>query len=114
MDLKAFGSIGKVTKQMEVTKDLTVTLHSLSTVETQRALAEIPSSLNNDASYRGLIMQMGFLIYATSHINNELVTLEQAKEFYSNLQTPLFNDIYTQFDSLSQSQQLALEELKKK
>ena len=114
MDLKVFGSLGKVTKQVEVAKDLTVTLHSLSTVETQKALAEIPSSLNNDASYRGLIMQMGFLIYATSHINNEPVTLEQAKEFYSSLQTPLFNEIYTQFDNLSQPQQVALEELKKK
>lgn len=114
MDLKSFGSLGKITKQVEVTKELSVTLHSLSTVETQKALGEIPSSLNSDASYRGLIMQMGFLIYATSHINNEPITLEQAKEFYSNLQTPLFNEIYTKFDELSQPQQTAIEELKKK
>ena len=114
MDLKSFGSLGKVEKKVELTKDLNVTLHSLSTLETQKALAEIPSALNSDASYRGLIMQMAFLMYATSHINNEAVTLEQSKEFYSNLQTPLFNEVYSKFDELSQPQQEALDLLKKK
>lgn len=114
MDLKSFGSLGKVTKQVEVTKDLNVTLRSLSTLETQKALAEIPSSLTSDTSYRGLTMQKAFLKYATTHINNEAITLEQADEFYSNLQTPLFNDVYIAFDSLSTPQQEALDILKKK
>lgn len=114
MDFKSFGSLGKVDKKVELTKDLNVTIHSLSAGETQKALAEIPSALNSDASYRGMIMQMAFLMYATSHINNEAVTLEQSKEFYTSLQTPLFNEIYAKFDELSQPQQEALEGLKKK
>lgn len=112
MDLKSVGSLGRVTKQVELTKEWNVTLKSLSTVETQKALAEIPSSLTNDTSYRGLTMQKAFLKYATTHINNEAVTLEQVDEFYSNLQTPLFNEVYTAFDALSQAQQEALDILK--
>ena len=114
MDLKSFGSLGKVEKKIELTKDLSVTVHSLSVVETQKSLAELPSNLTSDTSYRGFVMQMAFLVYATSHVNNEAVTLDQAKEFYQNLQTPLFNVAYNEFDSLAQTQQEALDSLKKK
>lgn len=114
MDFKSFGFLGRVEKKVEISKDLSVTIHSLSTLETQKALAELPSAMNADTAYRGILMQIAFLVYSTSHINDQAVTLDQAKDFYHNLQSPLFNQIYGEFDLLAEPQQQALEELKKK
>ena len=113
MDLKSISTLGRIERKVELTKELSLTLHTLSALETQKCLAELPNSLS-DASYRNVILQMALLVYSTSHIDNNPVTLEQAKEFYQNLQAPLFNAAAEQLEILNTEQAAVLEELKKK
>jgi hypothetical protein len=112
MDLKSIKSLGRVEKKFELLKGYTLTLHTLSSSEMQDCISEIPNGLS-DAHWLSA-MNLALLSYSTSHINDEVITLEQAKEFYKNLQITLLNDAALFLGTLKTEQDAVLEELKKK
>lgn len=115
MDLKSLHNLGRVAKEFEIVKGLNVSLHTLSAMEQQKALAELPTSATGiDPAHRTVILQSALLIYALDTINGEKATLEQAKEFILGLQAPLFNEIYNSYDLIAREQDAAVEALKKK
>lgn len=114
MDLTSFGSLGRIEKEVVINSELRVKLHTLSALESQKALAELPSSLNSDVAHRSIVLQLSYLIYSTSEVNGTKISLEESKAFYYALQAPVFNEIYSHLDTLIQESQAAVEALKKK
>jgi hypothetical protein len=115
MDLKSFSSLARIAKEFEILKDLKVSMHTLSVLEQQNALSEVPvSPVGTDNAFRAVVLQQALLIYALDTINSEKVTKEQAKEFIQHLQAPIFNEIYNCYDLMAQEQDPVLAELKKK
>lgn len=115
MDLKSLHSLGKISREFSIFDGLKVSLHTLSAVEQQRALAELPSaSANTDPALRTVILQQALLIYALDSVNGEKVSIAEAKDAVMGLQAPIFNEIYNCYDVLAQEQDAAVEELKKK
>ena len=115
MDLKSFGSLNRVAKEFEIVNGLKVSMHTLSVLQQQQALAEAPASVTESATpLRILILQQALLIYALDTINGEKVDLQTAKDFIQNLQAPIFNEISSHYDTMVQEQDNTLIELKKK
>lgn len=115
MDLKSFSSLNRVEREFEVVNGLKVSMHTLSVLQQQQALAELPTSpLGSDAALRAVILQQALLIYAIDTINGEKVDIQTAKTFIQDLQAPIFNEIYNCYDLMAQEQDKTLEELKKK
>ena len=115
MDLKSFGSLNRVVKEFEIVNGLKVSMHTLSVLQQQQALAEAPTSpLGADPALRTVILQQALLIYALDTINGEKVELQTAKDFIQNLQAPIFNEISNCYDVMVQEQDSTLLELKKK
>jgi hypothetical protein len=115
MDLKSFSSLGLVSKEFEIVKDLKVSMHTLSVLQQQQALSElIVSPAGQDPALRTVVLQQALLVYALDTINGEKVDLQTAKEFIQNLQAPIFNEIYNCYDQMAQEQDSTLAELKKK
>lgn len=113
MDFTNFGSLGRIEKEFILNSTLRVKLHTLSALESQKALAELPSSLNSDVAHRNIVLQLSYLIYSTSEINGTKVSLDESKAFYYALQAPVFNEIYSYLDALLQESQVTVEALKK-
>jgi hypothetical protein len=115
MDLKSFSALNRVEKEFDVVNGLKVTMHTLSVLQQQQALAELPTSpLGMDTALRAVILQQALLIYAIDSINGEKIDVQKSKEFVQNLQAPIFNALYNCYDELAQEQDKTLEELKKK
>jgi hypothetical protein len=115
MDLKSFAVLNRVEKEFDVVNGLKVKMHTLSVLQQQQALAELPTSpLGMDTALRAVILQQALLIYAVDEINGEKVDAQKSKEFVQNLQAPIFNAIYNCYNELAQEQDKTLEELKKK
>ncbi|MGH7974984.1 MAG: hypothetical protein ACREBR_05635 [bacterium] len=115
MDLKSFSNLNRVEKEFEIVNGLKISMHTLSVLQQQQALAELPTSpLGMDAALRAVILQQALLIYAIDSINGTKVTVQEAKEFIQNSQAPIFNAIYNCYDQMAQEQDQTLEELKKK
>jgi|SRR5579863_8968730 len=115
MDLKSFSALNRVEKEFDVVEGLKVTMHTLSVLQQQQALAELPTSpLGMDTALRAVILQQALLIYAIDAINGEKIDVQKSKEFVQNLQAPIFNALYNCYDQLAQEQDKTLEELKKK
>jgi hypothetical protein len=115
MDLKAFSSLNRVEREFDVVSGLKVSMHTLSVLQQQQALAEIPTSpLGADTALRAVILQQALLVYALDTINGEKVDLQTAKKFIQDLQAPIFNEIYNCYDTMAQEQDKTLDELKKK
>jgi hypothetical protein len=115
MDIKSFASLGLVSKEFEIVNGLKISMHTLSVMQQQQALAELPTSpLGQDPALRTVVLQQALLIYALDSINGEKIDLPKAKEFIQNLQAPIFNEIYNCYDKLAQEQDSTLEALKKK
>jgi hypothetical protein len=115
MDLKSFSNLNRVEREFDVVNNLKVSMHTLSVLQQQQALAELPTSpLGMDNALRAVILQQALLIYAIDSINGEKVDLPTVKKFIQDLQAPIFNAIYNCYDQMAQEQDLALEELKKK
>jgi len=115
MDLKSFSSLNRVEREFEVVNGLKISMHTLSVLQQQQALAELPTSpLGSDAALRAVILQQALIIYAIDSINGEKVDIKFIKEFIQNLQAPIFNEIYNCYDVIAQEQDKTLEELKKK
>lgn len=115
MDLKSFSALNRVEKEFDVLDGLKVKMHTLSVLQQQQALAELPTSpLGMDNALRAVILQQALLIYAIDEVNGNKVTPQEAKEIVQNLQAPVFNALYNCYDQLAQEQDKTLEELKKK
>jgi hypothetical protein len=115
MDLTNFYSLAKVAKEFDVVSGLKVSMHTLSVLQQQQALAELPTSpLGIDTALRAVILQQALLIYAIDSINGEKVDIKSAKDFIQNLQAPIFNAIYNCYDVMAQEQDVTLVELSKK
>ncbi len=115
MDLKSFSTLNRVEREFEVVNGLKISMHTLSVLQQQQALAEVPASqLGSDPALRAVILQQALLIYAIDSINGEKVDLPRIKDFIQNLQAPIFNEIYSCYDVMAQEQDVTLAELKKK
>jgi len=115
MDLKSFSALNRVEKEFDVLEGLKVRMHTLSVLQQQQALAELPTSpLGMDTALRAVILQQALLIYAIDEINGEKIDIAKSKEFVQNLQAPIFNALYNCYNELAQEQDKTLEELKKK
>ncbi len=115
MDLKSFSNLNKIEREFDVVTGLKVSMHTLSVLQQQQALAEIPTSpVGTDTALRAVILQQALLIYALDSINGEKVDLQTAKKFIQDLQAPIFNEIYNCYDLMAQEQDKTLTELKKK
>lgn len=115
MDIKSFASLGLISKEFEIVKDLKVSMHTLSVLQQQQALSElIVSPTGQDVALRAVILQQALLVYALDTINGEKIDLQKAKDFIQNLQAPIFNEIYNCYDLMAQEQDVVLTELKKK
>lgn len=115
MDLKSFSALNRVEREFDVVKDLKISMHTLSVLQQQQALSELPTSpLGSDSALRAVILQQALLIYAIDTINGQKVTIQEAKDFIQGLQAPIFNEIYNCYDLMAQEQDKTLEELKKK
>jgi hypothetical protein len=115
MDLKSFSSLNRIEREFEIVNGLKVSLHTLSVLQQQQALAELPTSpAGQDPALRAVILQQALLIYALDSLNGKAITVQEAKDFIQNLQAPIFNEIYNCYDVLAQEQDTTLIELKKK
>ena len=115
MDLKSFSALNRVEKEFEILDGLKVSMHTLSVIQQQQALSELPTSpLGQDLALRALVLQQALLVYALDAINGEKITLQQAKDFIQNAQAPIFNEIYNCYDLMAQEQDKILTELKDK
>ena len=115
MDLKSFSALNRVEKDFDVVNGLKVKMHTLSVLQQQQALAELPiSPVGMDTALRAVILQQALLIYAIDEINGQKANPQETKEFVQNLQAPIFNALYNCYDQLAQEQDATLEELKKK
>lgn len=115
MDLTSFATLNRVAKEFEVVNGLKISLHTLSVLQQQQALSELPTSpLGQDPALRAVVLQQALLVYALDSINGAKVSLQEAKDFIQNLQAPIFNEIYNCYDLLAQEQDKTLVELKKK
>lgn len=115
MDLKNFASLGLISKEFDIVKDLKVSMHTLSVLQQQQALGElIISPAGQDAALRAVVLQQALLVYALDTINSTKITLQEAKDFIQNLQAPIFNEIYNCYDQMAIEQDATLTELKKK
>lgn len=115
MDLKSFSTLNRVEKEFDVVNGLKISMHTLSVLQQQQALAELPTSpLGMDAALRAVILQQALLIYAIDSINGEKADVKTVKDFIQNLQAPIFNAVYNCYDQMAQEQDQTLEELKKK
>lgn len=115
MDLKSLHSLGRIEREFQIVKDLKVVLHTLSAVEQQQALAELPNTASStDVIHRTVILQASLLIYALTSVNDEKMDLQKSKEFIQGLQSPIFNEIYNCYETIAQEQDKTVEELKKK
>lgn len=112
MDLKSLSNLGRLEKKFDLTTGVSLTLHTLSAMEMQKCIGEIPSGLS-DAAWLSAT-NLSLLTYSTSHINNEAITFEQARDFYLNLQISLLNDAALFLGTLKTEQDAIIEELKKK
>lgn len=112
MSIASLAQLGRVEKEIEINSQLKVKLHTLSVMEQQKALAEIPESA--DAMTKFAHMQIASLVYATSEINGSKAMPEELKSFYSELQQTLLTSIFDQYLLLTEDQNKQLEELKKK
>jgi hypothetical protein len=113
MDLTSFAVLNRVEKEFEVVNGLKIKMHTLSVLQQQQALAELPTSpLGQDPALRAVVLQQALLVYALDTINGNKVTLQEAKDFIQNLQAPIFNEIYNCYDQLAQEQDRILVDLK--
>lgn len=113
MDIKSLAQLGRIEKEIEVNKELRVKVHTLSTLESQKALSSIPESIENVVA-RFAFVQSAMLAQATDEVNGQAVTKEEARELYDNMQYTMLQEIYTVFNELSGDQAKVMEELKKK
>lgn len=115
MDLKNFSSLGRIEKEFEISGSFKISMHTLSVLQQQQALSELPTSpLGQDPALRAVILQQALLVYALDILNGNKVTLQEAKEFIQNLQAPIFNEIYNCYDQMAQEQDSIIVELGKK
>jgi hypothetical protein len=115
MDLQNFASLGRIQKEFDVINGLKVKMHTLSVLQQQSALSQLPTSpLGQDPALRAVVLQQALLIYALDELNGEKITLEDSTKFIQNLQAPIFNEIYNCYDVMAQEQDKTLVELKKK
>lgn len=115
MDLKSFSSLNRIEREVEVVNGLKVTMHTLSVLQQQQALNELPTSpLGSDIALRAIVLQQAILIYAIDAVNGEKVDVQWVKNFVQNLQAPIFNEIYNAYEQMALEQNTTLEELKKK
>jgi hypothetical protein len=115
MDLTSFAVLNRVEKEFEVVNGLKIKMHTLSVLQQQAALSQLPTSpLGQDPALRAVVLQQALLIYALDSVNGEKISLEDATKFIQNLQAPIFNEIYNCYDTMAQEQDTTLTELKKK
>lgn len=115
MDLKSFSSLGLIQKEFEIVTGLKIKMHTLSVMQQQAALSQLPNSpLGQDPALRAVVLQQALLIYALDELNDDKIDLPKATEFIQNLQAPIFNEIYNCYDLMAQEQDSILSELKKK
>lgn len=115
MELQNFALLNRVEKEFDVVNGLKIKMHTLSVLQQQQALSELPTSpLGQDPALRAVVLQQALLVYALDSINGEKIDLQKAKDFIQNLQAPIFNEIYNCYDIMAQEQDSTLQTLKKK
>jgi len=112
-ELRSLIQLGRVEKDIEVNDKLKVTVHTLSVLEQQGVMENLPVKDMSEVA-KFVHLQKLTLTHATKKINDLEVTTEEAKEFYDSLQYSVLAEIFTKYSMLSEDQEKALEELKKK
>ena len=112
-ELRSLIQLGRVEKEIEINEKLKVTVHTLSVLEQQKVMESLPISDMSEVA-KFVHLQRLTLIQVTTKINGLDVTIEEAKEFYDSLQYSVLAETFTRYSSLTDDQEKALEELKKK
>lgn len=115
MSLKSLASLGRVSKEVEINKELKVTLHTVSSGDQEKVLLQIPTEGDGTAKYAAI--QRATLVYATDSINDQKfddTNRAELQEFYSSIQYSLLAQIFEAYLSCLSEQNTILEDLKKK
>ena len=115
MSLKSLASLGRVSKTVEINKELTITLHTVSSGDQEKVLLQIPAEGDGTAKYASI--QRATLVYATDEINGQKFddsNRAELQEFYSTIQYSLLAQIFEVNLSCLAEQNTILEDLKKK
>lgn len=112
MDLSALTQLGRVEKEIELSKDWKIRLHTLSVVEQQQALRTLPQDVEDDLT-KLTYLQMAMLISATDTINGEKVTKEELKKLYSDMQNNVLASLFSRYLEINADQNKIIDELKK-
>ncbi len=112
-ELKSILQLGKIQKDIELHKELTITLHTLSVLEQQRVMEKLPANDTTEVA-KFVHLQRLSLIEATDKINGMDVTIEESEEFYNALQYSVLAEAFTKYSLLAEDQDKVLTELKKK
>lgn len=112
MDLNSLAQLGRVEKEVEITKDLKVKFHTLSVVEQQNIFPNVPETVTDDA--RISYIQVAILTQAIDAVNGEPVDKTKLAEQLKNMQFRVLAELFDAYAALSQEQNTVIEELKKK
>jgi len=111
-ELKSLSQLGRVSKELEINKELRITVHTLSVLEQQTVMGKLPET-GNDIS-RFVTLQKETLVEAVDKVNDLAVTKEDIREFLESVQYNILADIFTKYNALGEDQTKILDELKKK
>jgi hypothetical protein len=113
MSLDTLSKLGRVEQEFEIINGLTVKLHTLSAVEQQQALASVPDAVNDDIA-KFYHLQQALLVYATDSINGQVLSKDDLRKLYGEMQNAIFQAIFEKYNALAEEQNKLIEDLKKK
>lgn len=112
MELKSLAQLGRVEKEVDITKELKVKFHTLSVAEQQNVFLNVPETLTDEARISHI--QVAVLAQAIDTINGEPVDKTKLAEQLRNMQFRLLAEMFDAYAALAEEQNTVLDELKKK
>lgn len=112
MDLERLDQLGRVEKEIELSKDWKVTLHTLTVIEQQKALKEVPEDVDEDAA-KFTYLQTAILVQATDKINGVPVEEKKVREIYQKMQYNIAAKLFAKYLEMTAEQTKVIDELKK-
>lgn len=111
MELKSLDQLGRVEREIEL-GDHKFQMHTLSVLEQQRAIKNIPDDVDDDAEKFSYLM-VSVLSQATAKINDESISIDKLKHVYNNMQYNMLSRLFAKYLELSTDQTKIVDELKK-
>lgn len=112
MELKSLEQLGRVEKEVEITKDLKIKFHTLSVAEQQKVFLTVPETLTDEARISHI--QVAILAQAIDAVNGESVDKTKLTEQLRGMQFRLLAEFFDAYAALAEEQNIVLDELKKK